>query len=163
MKTRTITLLAVLTAGIAAVGTADAAVISWGSATNTSGKADLIEGDTVVYAFGAGPTVATVTNGGAGGATTYAFTASNFASLPGGVTFAGTGGDAGDTTQVRETNPYDGGSISTTGDANFDSVIDGVTDAYGTPSGIVTGGGVAPAPSRKFTGSTQPVGWPGVW
>jgi len=112
-----------------------AAPITWGAATNTASKAELVEG-VVVTALNGGPASPTITNGGANGLTTYSFSASNYTT----VAFTPTGGDAGDNPRNRtSTNMYTPVSISTTGDTGYDTLIASVTDPNGTPSGIKTG------------------------
>ncbi len=125
-------------AAIRAAAAVHAAPVSWTPATNTGGKADLIEGN-VVVALSGGSASPTVIGGGPGGTTDYAFTAANFTSL-GIHAFVGTGADAGDSPRNRvEDNVYDPDIITSTGDADYDTLVESVTDSYGTPSGIVTG------------------------
>lgn len=115
-----------------------AAVISWGAATDTTGKFQFIEGPLVI-ALNGGLQAPNVIGGGASGTSNYAFTATNYASLgPHG--FAGTGADAGDSPQTRtQENVYDPSAITSTGHLQFDNTIKSVTDSNGTPSGIATG------------------------
>ena len=102
--------------------TTQAAPITWGAATNTTGKSQLIEGN-VVFAVSGGSNV-TIINGGSSGASTYHFTGVNYTNL----TFNPTPG-------ARITSDVSNGAVST-GDTSFDTVIRSITD---TSSGITSG------------------------
>lgn len=112
-----------------------AAPITWGAATDTTGKADLIEG-AIVTALNGGDTAVTITGGGVSGTSDYNFTASNYTTID----FTPTGADAADTPQVRvSANQYTPEIITPTGDPDFDNLIVAATDARGTGGGITTG------------------------
>ena len=102
--------------------TAQAAPISWGPATNTTGKSQLIEGQ-VLLAISGG-TGATITAAGASGASTIAFTGVNYQDL----TFAPAPGN-------RVSTDISNGTPGT-GDANFDTVLKSITD---TSASITSG------------------------
>ena len=120
----------------AAASIVHAAPITWGVATDTSGKSDLIEG-AVVIALNGGAGSPSITGGGAGGTTDYSFSAANYANL-GPNTFVATSG--GPTPRNRtSTAIYDPSALLTTGDAAFDALVGSVTDTFGTSSGITAG------------------------
>lgn len=99
-----------------------AADITWATATNTTGKTNLIEGETL-HAWSGG-TAATITNGGASGTSTYVFNAVTYSDF----TFnpAATGLSFADSSA----------GAASTGDANMDSLLKTLT--Y-TSNGITTG------------------------
>ena len=120
---------------LAAITCTSAAPITWDLPANTSSKADLIEG-TVVTALNGGNANLTINDAGASGTSSYTFTTSNYTTI----NFTPTGGDAGDSARAGfGTNQYAPSTMTTTGDAPFDSLVSTVTYAFGTPSGIVTG------------------------
>ena len=99
-----------------------AAPITWGPAANTTDKSDLIEGNVVLAVSGGSG--ATITNGGAGGTSTYTFTGVSYQDL----TFDPPPGN-------RTSGDITNGAAST-GDADFDTVVGSFTD---TQSGITSG------------------------
>jgi hypothetical protein len=127
---------------------ADAAVITWGTPTNSSGAGDVdVTGAGVMYAMNGGDDSTDISGEPALPADPITvngvdFYHSSYGNLPSGVSFAGTGDDAGDTSQSRFINDVyrnaDDG-IDTTGDAGYDLVIQSLTDSWGDPSGIATG------------------------
>lgn len=113
-----------------------AAPISWSPVANTGGKADLVEGN-VVIALNGGTGSPVVNGGGAGGTTDYTFAAVNYAGLGPHSFLATTGGP---TPQNRTAdNVYSPGSITSTGDPGFDTMVASVTDTSGTSTGITAG------------------------
>lgn len=129
---------AVLLIGALITLSCPAAVISWGPATDTTGKFQFIEGNLVI-ALNGGSNAPNVIGGGTSGTSNYPFTATNYAGVAP-HTFVATGGDAGDPPRNRvQDNVYAPSSITSTGHLQFDNMISSVTDANGTPSGIVTG------------------------
>ncbi len=101
-----------------------AAPITWGTATNTTGKEQLIEADSVILAFNGGSN-ATITAGGASGTSSYTFTGGNYQDLnytpnPSSKTFTGASNGA-----------------ASTGDTNFDAILNTVAYSSGT-SGVQT-------------------------
>ena len=99
-----------------------AAPIIWGTATNTTGKSQLIEGNVIVALSGGNGAI--LSTGGASGNSNYSFTGVyytqiTFVPVPGG----------------RITADVSNGATST-GDANFDTIIQSFSD---TESGITTG------------------------
>ena len=118
-----------------AITCSSAAPITWALPTNTSSKADLIEG-TVITALNGSNAEAIINDAGASGTSSYIFAPSNYTTL----NFTATGADAGDTPRAGfGLNQYAPSFITTTGDTSFDSLISTATFAFGTPSGIVTG------------------------
>ncbi|BDS07185.1 hypothetical protein NT6N_22250 [Oceaniferula spumae] len=107
----------------------NAAPISWGPATNTTGKSDLIEGN-IIYAWSGG-TAATVTNGGISGTKSYTFNAVTYSDF----TF----------TPTVTSNPFGDASsgAASTGDTNMDTVLKSLTyTTNGTSTGTQTIGGL---------------------
>ena len=131
-----------------------AAPITWQGAVNTTGKAQLVEGN-VVLALDFGTESPSVTGGGSGGTGTCSFSAANFTS--GSISFTPTGVDAGDTPTVG-TLPtgtiYNGLTFVSTGDTNFDAVIGTLAYTKGTPTGIQNGtmtfSGLTPGENYKI-------------
>jgi choline-sulfatase len=107
-----------------------AADITWSPVADTTGKADLIEGP-VIHALNGG-TLTQVTGAGTSGAQDVLFTGVTFANLD----FVGTGSDAGETPGSRATANVYPGTITSTGDTNFDRMIQSFTDSV---TGIRTG------------------------
>lgn len=120
-------------AALVAAVAVQAAPITWSPAENTGGKADLIEGN-VLIALNGGPSGTTITGGGAGGTTTYTFVASNFTELGAHSLSAAAGGP--DPRMRTSENIYAPETLSSSGDADFDTLISSVTDSWGTPAGI---------------------------
>ena len=114
------------------VSALQAAPITWGTPTNTTGKSNLIEGS-VIHAWGGG-SAATINNGGASGTSSYTFsnvTYSNFTFAPAttGLPFADASNGA-----------------ASTGDVNMDSLLKtltytntGTTTGTQTISGLTSG------------------------
>ena len=121
MFPRPITVIACLLAGIFS-SIINAAPITWGPATNTTGKAQLIEGN-VAFAFSAG-TGATVTGGGAGGTQNYVFAGGGYQDID----FIPAPGQ-------RLSTDVSNGAPST-GDTNFDTILKSFADSE---SGIISG------------------------
>jgi hypothetical protein len=127
MKSLSITILSFLCAA-----SLQAAAITWGSATDIAGVGDIdLTGGSILYAMDGGDGAT------AGGVT---FDASDYVNLPSGVTFAATGGDAGENPQARSTDSVAGTVLgASTGDAGYDDLIGWVADSFGDNDGIVTG------------------------
>ena len=99
-----------------------AAPCSWGPATDTTDKSDLIQGEVVLAVSGGNG--ATVAGGGADGTQNYAFTGVSYQDL-----------DFTPAPGLRTSADISGGAPST-GDADFDTIIKSFTD---TQSGIRSG------------------------
>jgi choline-sulfatase len=107
-----------------------AADISWMPAADTAGKADLVEG-VVLHAYNGGA-ASTVSGAGASATQQFVFDGVTFTDLD----FVGTGADAGELPGSGSLANVYTGSISSTGDVDFDRVIQSLTWSR---SGIVTG------------------------
>ncbi|MGJ8656890.1 MAG: Ig-like domain-containing protein, partial [Akkermansiaceae bacterium] len=131
MKTKITTLLKTLLV-LSCTSALHAAPITWGSATETTGKSNLIEGN-IIHAWGGGA-AATITNGGSNGTSSYTFsnvTYSDFTFAPAttGLAFADSSNGA-----------------ASTGDVNMDSLLKtltytntGTTTGTQTISGLTSG------------------------
>lgn len=127
--------VAIIPLYLAVITCATSAPITWDLPTDTTGKADLIEG-AIVAALNGGSTQVVINDAGASGTSSYSFIPSNYTTI----NFTATGGDAGDVGRAGiGANQYAPSTITTTGDMSFDSLIASVAYAFGTPSGIVTG------------------------
>ena len=122
---------ATFTSILGACSLLNAAQITWGTAQNTTGKSDLIEGS-ILHAW-SGASAATVTGGGASGSASYTFSGVTYDDLTFNPAVAG-----------RTFNDASDGAAST-GDINMDTVLrsltfasGGVTSATQTISGLTT-------------------------
>ena len=112
-----------------------AAPITWGPATDTSDREDLIEG-TIILALNGGRDDLIIRNGGASGMSDYEFDASNFVTID----FAPTGDNTEDKAGAFGlVNQYAPETIATTGNGAFNILLSSATFANGAPSGIDTG------------------------
>ena len=113
-----------------------AAPITWGNATDTKDKSQLIGGVTHLALNGGGDAVS-ISGVGEEGADSYEFDAADFANLGPNASFVATSG--GPSPRTRVTDAFMPAGIATTGDAMFDALIGTVTDSWGDPGGISAG------------------------
>ena len=113
----------------------NAAPITWSAPVDTNGKADFIEGTSII-GFNGGSQSLTVLDAGASGASDYYFVSTNFLELD----FTATGDDAGEEPREEtDDNLYLPELIVSTGDTRFDDLISSATLADGPAPGIATG------------------------
>ena len=115
--------------------------ITWTAPQATSGIQDIdLSGGNTLYALNGGSSSLNV-----GG---IAFDASNFANLPPGVSFSPTGGSSGSTPGAGTFSDIYGGSMISTGNSNYDQLIDSFSWSAGSSGGISNGnfvfGGLTP-------------------
>ncbi len=107
--------------------------VRWLAAQNTAGAADLsLTGGDILYALNGGESAISVKD--------VSFLASSYANLPAGVSFLATGSSSANAPQHGVLNDvYNGGSMISTGNSGYDSLIRSLSWADGMPGGIVTG------------------------
>ncbi|MBK1831877.1 sulfatase-like hydrolase/transferase [Verrucomicrobiaceae bacterium R5-34] len=123
--------LAHLTCLIGCLSSLNAAAITWSAAQNTTGKANLIEGN-VVHAWSGG-SATSITGGGSSGTANYTFsgvTYSDFTFAPAatGATFTGASSGAASTGDINMDNLLDSLTYTNNGVSSGTQTIGGLTD-----------------------------------
>ena len=110
---------------------ASAANIDWQAPKATVNADDINTSGTTIYALNGG-VESLLING-------ITFSASNYANLPSGIEIAGTGTSAGNSPTTGIVTSVYNGSMTSTGNSNYDKLISTLTYSNGTPGGIQTG------------------------